>query len=149
MLSLANLPKIKGRSKKRKRVGRGQGSGHGKQSCKGHKGQKARAGCRIIGNFEGGQMPLTRRVPKRGFRNPFKKEFAVCNIQDLNDLKVKSDVDWKLLYDEGIVGKAKDGLKVLGQGELKVALNIKANAFSQSAIKKIEAAGGKAEVIGQ
>ncbi|OGP17146.1 MAG: 50S ribosomal protein L15 [Deltaproteobacteria bacterium RIFCSPLOWO2_02_FULL_50_16] len=147
MINLANLPKVEGQKKKRKRVGRGNSSGHGGTSCRGHKGQKARSGYSQKRGFEGGQMPFIRRIPKRGFKNYFKKEFAICNIGDLKEFKANSVVDWDLLKKENLTGKAKDGLKILGNGKLEIALTIKAHAFSKGAIKKIEAAGGKAEVV--
>lgn len=137
-----------GRPQKRiKRVGRGDGSGHGGTSCKGHKGQKARAGGYHKTGFEGGQMPLQRRLPKRGFTNIFRREFEVVNIDQLALFPSGSEVTAPLLIEKGIVKHATRGVKVLGRGELKNALTVKADAFSESAKQKIEAAGGKAEVL--
>ncbi|TAN43778.1 MAG: 50S ribosomal protein L15 [Nitrospirae bacterium] len=141
-----------GSTKKRKRIGRGPGSGHGRTATKGHKGQKARSGGTKGPSFEGGQTPLQRRLPKRGFKNaPFKKEYAAVNLADLAKHMDKfSDVDAitpEVLIKKKIVKKAKDGIKVLGKGDLGKALIIKAHAFSASAASKISAAGGKAEVI--
>lgn len=136
-----------GSTKKVKRVGRGIGSGHGKTSTRGHKGQNARTGGGVRPGFEGGQMPLYRRIPKRGFTNIFKKEFALINIGDLNSFEENTRVTPELLIRSGILKKLKDGVKVLGNGELKVKVDVEAHAFSKSAKEKIEAAGGKAEVI--
>lgn len=137
-----------GRPKKRtKRLGRGDGSGHGGTSCRGHKGQKARAGGYHKLGFEGGQMPLQRRLPKRGFTNIFRRELSVVNLDDLNNFTAGAEVTPEKLCSEGIIRKIVHGLKVLGRGELPHALVVKAHAFSESARKKIEAAGGKAEVI--
>lgn len=146
-MKIEELKPSAGSRKKPKRVGRGPGSGHGKTSCRGHKGQKARSGASIPAGFEGGQMPLHRRLPKRGFSNyPFKKEYAIVNIERLNKIE-SEEITPELLLKEGIISNLKDGLKVLGNGEIKRAITIRAHAFSKSAIKKIEAAGGKAEVI--
>ena len=144
-MNLGELKPPKGSRKKRKRVGRGVGSGHGKTSCKGHKGQNARAGGGTKAGFEGGQMPLQRRLPKRGFTNIFRKEYAVVNLSDLSDLS--GTVTPESLVEQGIVRHAKAGIKILGVGELKSALTIRAHKFSKSAVDKIQAAGGKAEVI--
>ena len=130
-----------------KRVGRGHGSGNGKTAGKGHKGQNARSGGGVRIGFEGGQMPLTRRIPKRGFNNIFAAKYAIVNVADLNAFKDGTVVDTELLIASGLVKKAYDGIKVLGNGELTANLTIKAAKFSQSAIEKIEKAGGKAEVI--
>ena len=138
-----------GRPKKRiKRVGRGDCSGHGGTSGRGHKGQKSRAGGYHKVGFEGGQMPLQRRLPKRGFTNVFRREFAVVNLDQLADFPAGTEVTLELLRERGLVRKAMAGLKVLGRGEITNALTVKAVAFSGSAKQKIEAAGGKAEVIG-
>jgi large subunit ribosomal protein L15 len=137
-----------GSRKKPKRVGRGPGSGHGKTSCKGHKGQKCRSGGTKAPGFEGGQMPLHRRLPKRGFSNyPFRKEFAIVNLDKLNEIEDLESITPEVLLERRVISRLRDGLKVLGQGELKRPVTVKAHAFSASAIKKIEAAGGKAEVI--
>ena len=142
-------PNLGGGSKPKKRVGRGIGSGYGKTSGKGHKGQNARSGGGVRPGFEGGQMPLFRRLPKRGFTNIFAKEFAVINIEDLNRFAEDTVVTPELLISEGLVKKAKvkDGIKVLGDGELTKKLTVKAHKFSKTAVEKIEAAGGRVEVI--
>ena len=128
------------------RRGRGHGSGNGKTAGKGHKGQKARSGAPRPG-FEGGQMPLYRRIPKRGFTNIWAKEYSIINVEDLNRFEVGTEVTQELLKQAGMLKQVKDGIKVLGQGNLTVALTVKADKFSKSAVEKIEAAGGKAEVI--
>ncbi len=130
-----------------KRIGRGHGSGNGKTAGKGHKGQRARSGSGIRIGFEGGQMPLTRRIPKRGFNNIFATKYAVVNVSDLNRFKDGTVVDTELLQAAGLVKKVNDGVKILGNGELTANLTVKAAKFSQSAIEKIEKAGGKAEVM--
>ena len=142
-------PNIGGGTKAKKRLGRGTGSGLGKTSGKGHKGQNARSGGGVRPGFEGGQMPLFRRMPKRGFTNIFAKQFAIVNLEDLNRFEDNTIITPELLISEGIVkpGKAKDGVKILGDGELSVVLTVQAQKFSKSAAEKIEAAGGKVEVI--
>lgn len=142
-------PNEGGGSKARKRLGRGIGSGLGKTSGKGHKGQNARSGGGVRPGFEGGQMPLFRRLPKRGFTNIYAKEYATINIDDLNKFSDDTVVTPELLFSEGVVkkGKAKDGIKILGDGELSVKLTVKAQKFSKTAAEKIEAAGGRVEVI--
>lgn len=146
-MRLHDLSSAEGSKKKSKRVGRGMSSGHGKTSTRGHKGQNARSGGGVRPGFEGGQMPLYRRLPKRGFTNIFKKEFAVVNVEDLNIFEENTKVTPELLIEKGIIKKVKDGIKILGEGDLKVKLDVEANAFSKSAQEKIEAVGGKAEVI--
>jgi len=147
-MKLHELQPAEGSTKARKRVGRGTGSGLGKTSAKGHKGQKARSGSKKNG-FEGGQMPLARRLPKRGFTNVFAKEYTVINISDLERLENDTVVTAELLKAERIISKIeKDGLKVLGRGELTKKLTVKAAKFTESAKQAIEAAGGTAEVIG-
>lgn len=146
-MRIEDIRPAEGSTKNRKRVGRGVGSGHGKTSCKGHKGQKARSGGPKGAGFEGGQMPLQRRVPKRGFTNIFKKEYAIVNLNTIDALKDDAVITSDLLIEKGIIKKAKDGLKVLAKGSIQRPVTIKANAFSASAATKIEAAGGKAEVI--
>ncbi len=136
-----------GANKRTKRVGRGPGSGHGKTSTRGHKGQKARSGGGVRPGFEGGQMPLQRRLPKRGFTNIFKKEYAIVNIQDLNIFDDGTEVTIELLQDVGMIKGVKDGVKILGNGELEKQLTVKAHRFSKQAEEKISARGGKAEVI--
>ena len=130
-----------------KRIGRGHGSGNGKTAGKGHKGQNARSGGGVRIGFEGGQMPLARRIPKRGFHNIFASEYAIVNVSDLNKFTDGTEVTTELLIASGLVKKVCDGVKILGNGELTAKLNVKAAKFSQSAIEKIEKAGGKAEVI--
>lgn len=146
-MNLSQLKPIEGSRKKRKRVGRGPGSGHGKTSCKGHKGQNARAGGGVRRGFEGGQMPLARRLPKRGFRNIFKKEYALVNVSSLERFETGSTVTPEELIKIGLVKKVGDGIKILGKGDLKKSLIVKAHQFSESAAEKIQSAGGKAEVI--
>jgi large subunit ribosomal protein L15 len=146
-MRLHDLSPAEGSTKRPKRVGRGIGSGRGKTSTRGHKGQKSRSGGGVRPGFEGGQMPLYRRLPKRGFTNIFKKEFSIVNIDDLNAFEENTKVTPELLIEKGIIKKVKDGVKILGKGELNVKVDVKANAFSKSAQTKIEAAGGKAEVI--
>lgn len=131
-----------------KRIGRGHGSGNGKTAGKGHKGQNARSGGGVRIGFEGGQMPLARRIPKRGFNNIFATKYAIVNVSDLNKFKDGTVIDAELLKASGLVKKELDGIKILGNGELTAAnLTVKAAKFSQSAIEKIEKAGGKAEVM--
>jgi len=130
-----------------KRVGRGVGSGHGKTSGKGHKGQKARSGHGKGPRFEGGQMPLSMRLPKRGFKNPFRKVFALVNLSALERFEPGTVVTPELLKEKGVISNLRDGVKVLGGGELDRALTVRAHRFSRSAAERIEAAGGKAEVI--
>jgi large subunit ribosomal protein L15 len=147
-LKLHNLrPAEGGEVKAKKRLGRGIGSGLGKTSGRGHKGQNARSGGGVRPGFEGGQMPLFRRLPKRGFTNVFKKEYDIVNISDLNKFEDGAEVTPEILKDMGIIKNKKDGLKILGNGEINSKITVKANSFSKSAIEKIEAAGGKAEVI--
>jgi large subunit ribosomal protein L15 len=123
------------------------GSGHGKTATRGAKGQRSRAGMRMRPGFEGGQMPLHRRLPKRGFTNIFRKTYAVLNLKDLENLKTEEKITPEFLIARGIVKKLGSGLKILGDGELKSALHISAHFFSKSALEKIQKAGGKAEVI--
>ena len=147
-MDLSNLKAAAGSTSNSKRVGRGPGSGKGGTSTRGHKGAKSRSGySRKIG-FEGGQMPLQRRIPKRGFVNIFAKEIATVNVAAINDkFEDGATVTIEALVESGLVKKTLDGVKVLGQGELTKKLTVQANAFSASAKAKIEAAGGKAEVI--
>ncbi len=130
-----------------KRVGRGIGSGLGKTSGRGQKGQKARSGGTIRRGFEGGQMPLSQRLPKRGFTNRMRRRYAVINVGLFNNFEDGSTVNPRLLKEKGLVRNLRDGLKVLGQGELTRKLTVQANSFSAEAIRKIEAAGGRTEVI--
>ena len=146
-MKLYDLHPAEGSRTAPKRVGRGAGCGLGKTSGRGHKGQKARSGGGVRPGFEGGQMPLIRRLPKRGFYNPFSTHYAIVNVADLASFEAGSVVDFAALKAAGLVKKELDGLKVLGEGELNVALTVKAAKFTQTAREKIEAAGGKAEVI--
>ena len=146
-LELHGLRPAKGANRKRKRVGRGPGSGHGKTAGRGEKGQKSRSGFSQRSGFEGGQMPLYRRIPKRGFTNIFRKEFVALNVQDLNRFRSGSTVSPEVLVEQKIVKKVKNGLRILGQGELKKKLTVRAHHFSKSASQKIQQAGGSAEVI--
>ena len=147
-MKLHTLKPNEGSIKNRKRVGRGQGSGTGKTSGRGEKGQNARSGGGVRVGFEGGQTPLFRRLPKRGFSNAlFKKEYAIINLDELNKFEDGAEVSLEVLREMGIVKKSKDGLKVLGNGTLEKKLTVKANKFSASAKEKIEKLGGKAEVI--
>lgn len=146
-MKISDIKPSQGSRKNKKRVGRGIGSGHGKTSCKGHKGQKARSGSGKGAGFEGGQMPLQRRLPKRGFKNVNTKKYAEVNLSDFANVKGTDIITPELLREKRIVKKLENGIKVLGGGEIKKPLTIKANAFSSSAAKKIAAAGGKAEVI--
>lgn len=146
-MKLTDLKPVAGSTKKRKRVGRGPGSGHGKTSCKGHKGQKARSGGNRPPWFEGGQMPLQRRLPKRGFTNIFKEKFEILNVADLERLPLDAGtITEDILREKKIIGN-KGRLKILGNGELKKKIIIHAAKFSKSALDKIQAAGGKAEVV--
>lgn len=144
---LSELAPAPGARRERKRVGRGIGSGHGKTATKGHKGQKARSGGGKGPAFEGGQTPLQRRLPKRGFHNKWRREWAIVSLERLNGFPEGSEITPDLLHETGIVKNLRDGLKVLGTGSLDRKLVVKAHAFSESARAKIEAAGGKAEVI--
>jgi large subunit ribosomal protein L15 len=146
-MKLHELTPAEGSRKARKRVGRGIGSGMGKTATRGHKGQNARSGGGVRPGFEGGQNPLYRRLPKRGFTNTFRKEFAIVNLTELNKFAAGTEVTPEALLESGIVKNARDGIKILGNGEITVQLNVKANKFSQSAVEKIQAAGGKTEVI--
>ncbi len=147
-MELHELKKNPGATHTRKRVGRGMGSGLGKTSGKGEKGQKARSGVSIPATFEGGQLPLYRRLPKRGFSNaPFKIHYAVINVGDLNRFEDGTVVTPELLRDTGLVKKQLDGVKVLGNGNLEKKLTIKAHKFSREAVSKIEKSGSTQEVI--
>ena len=146
-MKLHELSSAPGSRHSRKRVGRGIGSGMGKTATRGHKGQNARSGGGVRPGFEGGQNPLYRRLPKRGFNNQFRKEYAIVNLDQLNNFAADSEVTPEVLMASGIVKSPKDGIKILGNGELKVKLSVKANKFSQSAVEKIQAAGGQTEVI--
>ncbi len=146
-MKIEDIQPAEGSRKRRKRVGRGVGSGHGKTSCKGHKGQKARSGGPKGAGFEGGQMPLQRRVPKRGFTNNFRVDYAIVNLDVIEKLRSEGIITPELLYSKGIIKDMKSGLKVLGNGAVQGPVTVKAMIFSASAAAKIEAAGGKAEVL--
>ncbi len=147
-MDLSNLKPPAGQKQKQRRVGRGMGTGRGKYSGRGQKGQHSISGFSLMRGFEGGQMPLHRRLPKRGFSNyPFKKDFAVINVARLAKLE-GDEFSPETLKKSGIIKKLGDGLKVLGAGELTRAITVHAHLFSESAKQKIEAAGGRAEVIG-
>jgi len=143
--NLSNIKAPKKSSEKRKRVGRGMGSGMGKTSTRGHKGQRSRSGSRMMRGFEGGQMPLHRRMPKRGFTNIFRKEYSIVNLDQLIALG-ESTINPDVLRKAGLI-KAKLPVKILGEGELKSALSVQAHKFSKSAQEKITKAGGKFEVL--
>lgn len=143
---LHNLKAPAGSHKTRKIKGRGSGSGHGKTSTRGSKGQTSRAGRDFYPGFEGGQTPLIRRIPKRGFNNPFRKEYQIVNIKDLAKIK-EATIGLELLRSKGLVKSKERLVKILGDGEIKTAITIQAHAFSKQAIDKIQKAGGKAEVI--
>jgi large subunit ribosomal protein L15 len=147
-LELHTLKPAKGANKKPKRVGRGPGSGHGKTATRGEKGQKSRSGFSQKPGFEGGQMPLHRRIPKRGFNNKFAKHYTILNVGELNELDEGTAVTPELLVEKRVIKKSLDGLRVLGGGELTRKLTVRAHHFSESAKKKIEEAGGSIEVIG-
>ena len=146
-MRIHELKKPEGSTKAPKRVGRGQGTGQGTTAGRGMNGQNSRSGGGVRLGFEGGQMPLYRRLPKRGFNNKWAKEYAEINVKDLDRFEDGSVVDLGVLLAAGLVGKQLDGLKVLGNGELTKKLTVKAEKFSKSAVEKIEKAGGKAEVI--
>lgn len=146
-MKLHELQPVYGARKDGFRLGRGQGSGNGKTAGKGNKGQKARSGGMNKLGFEGGQTPLARRLPKRGFTNFTRKEYAIVNLDQLNRFADNTEVTVELLHDVGLVKDLKDGVKVLGNGELEKKLTVKVNKFSASAAALIEKAGGKAEVI--
>lgn len=146
-LRLENLKRSKGANRKKKRVGRGPGSGTGVTAGRGDKGQKSRSGYSQKAGFEGGQMPLYRRLPKRGFRNPFSGKFVVVNVQDLNRFEEGATVTPASLIEIGLVKKVDDGLRVLGEGKLEKKLTVCAHHFSEAARAKIEKAGGSVEVL--
>ena len=146
-MELHNLSPAPGSTQVAKRKGRGSGSGNGKTAGRGHKGQKARSGGGVRIGFEGGQMPLARRIPKRGFNNIFAKPLESVNVSVLDKFEDGAVVDAQALLDAGILSKCRYGVKILGNGEITKKLTVKASAFSETAKEKIEAAGGKAEVI--
>lgn len=146
-MKLEELKSPPGANKRVKRVGRGTGSGHGKTSTRGHKGQKARSGGGVRPGFEGGQMPLQRRLPKRGFTNIFKKEYAIVNVRELNSFEDGSEINPEVLLNAGLINSTKDGVKILGDGELEKKLTVRAHKISRQAEEKITARGGRVEVI--
>jgi large subunit ribosomal protein L15 len=146
-INLGNLKPSSGSVKKRKRIGRGPGSGHGKTSTRGHKGQKARSGVQKKPWFEGGQMPIQRRLPKRGFTNIFKKEYQIVNLASFSKCKDQEIVSPSVMKNLGLIKKLNMPVKILGEGEISGVITVRANAFSKKAKEKIEALGGKAEVI--
>jgi large subunit ribosomal protein L15 len=146
-VTLSNLRPPRGSRHRKVRVGRGMGSKLGKTAGRGNKGQKSRSGYSRRRGFEGGQMPLHRRIPKRGFHNPLGRELAIINVAALNAFSKDEVVTPELLLERGILSARRDGVKVLGDGELKVALTVQAHAFSKSAEQKIAAAGGKTEIV--
>ncbi len=146
-MKLENIKSPLGANKKIKRVGRGTGSGHGKTSTRGHKGQKSRSGGGVRPGFEGGQMPLQRRLPKRGFTNIFKKEYSILNVKDLNSFADGTEVTPDLLQEAGLIKSIRDGVKILGDGNLERNLSVKAHKISKQAEEKIKARGGRVEVI--
>lgn len=146
-MKLHELKPAEGSRKKAVRVGRGIGSGNGKTSGRGHKGQKARSGGGVRPGFEGGQMPIYRRLPKRGFKNIWAKEYAEVNVETLNIFDDGETVDAVALVETGILKNVRDGVRILGNGEITKKLTVKAQGFTKKAVEKIEAAGGKTEVI--
>lgn len=146
-MRLHDLKPAKGQTKSKKRVGRGPGSGLGTTAGRGMNGQNSRSGGGVRPGFEGGQMPLFRRIPKRGFKNYFKKDWVIVNVSDLNRFENGTEITPELLLESGLIKKTGYGVKVLGDGELEKKLVVKANKFTQSAIDKIRAAGGSSEVI--
>jgi len=146
-MKLGELKPAEGARKKRKRVGCGAGSGHGKTSCRGHKGQKSRSGASIPAWFEGGQMPLQRRLPKRGFHNLFKKEYQVINVKDLGRFPAESEVGPDKLLESGLVNKQHVKIKLLGDGDINYALKISVHACTRSAKEQVEKAGGQINII--
>ena len=146
-MKLHELKAVPGATKVAKRKGRGHATGNGTTAGRGMNGQKSRSGGGVRPGFEGGQMPLYRRIPKRGFKNIWAKEYAICNVEDLNKFEAGAVVTAEMMQEAGIINKLYDGVKVLGNGSLEKALTVQAAKFTKSAIEKIEAAGGKAEVI--
>jgi large subunit ribosomal protein L15 len=146
-MKLHELKPAEGSRKQRNRVGRGIGSGNGKTAGRGHKGQNSRSGGGVRPGFEGGQNPLYRRLPKRGFTNPTRKEYTIVNLDTLNRFEEGTTVTPALLLETGVIKSLRDGIKILGNGDVNVKLSVQAHKFSQTALEKIESAGGKAEVI--
>ncbi|MDD3631150.1 MAG: 50S ribosomal protein L15 [Atribacterota bacterium] len=146
-MEINNLKPSSGSLKSKKRVGRGDSSGHGNTAGRGTKGQRSRSGSKIGAYFEGGQMPLSRRVPKRGFRSVFRKRYAIINVEQLNRFNDGETITPERLIEDGMIKKIMNGLKILSKGEINKKINVKAHKFSKEAINKIESAGGKVEVI--
>ena len=146
-MKINELAPAAGSKHKKKRVGRGPGSGHGKTACRGHKGQKSRSGGGPARGFEGGQMPIHRRLPKRGFTNPFKKNYNILNVKDLEQFGANSILDSASFMEAGLIKKLGDRVKLLGQGEISHPLTIKLHKVSRSAREKIESAGGTVEIL--
>lgn len=146
-MNLRDVKAIHFHRKRKKRVGRGRGSGMGKTSCRGGKGATARSGNETSIQFEGGQTPLFRRLPKRGFNNPFKKKYAIVNVKDLAQFEEGSKVDGEKLIEVGLIKKLLDGVKILGDGEIKHPMTIVASKFTKVAVEKIKAAGGEVKII--
>ncbi len=146
-LTLNTLKPPRGANRKPKRVGRGIGTGHSKTSTRGYKGQKSRSGTSMRPGFEGGQMPLYRRLPKRGFHNLFRKEYTIVNLESLAQFESGAKIDPEVLKEKGIIGKVKDGIKILGTGELPHAVHVRTHKISKSAQDKIQKAGGTVELI--
>jgi len=149
MLRMNTLKPAQGSSRNRKRVGRGMGSGHGKTATRGYKGQMSRSGSSMRAGFEGGQMPLHRRLPKRGFNNIYRKEFQILNLDKLAGFEAGAKVDPDILRSRGLIKNMRDGIKILGVGEINNAIHVRAHKFSKSAVEKIQKAGGTIEVITQ
>ncbi len=147
MITLDSLKPHNGAVKKKKRVGRGPGSGHGKTACRGTKGQKSRSGASIPAGFQGGQMPLYRQLPKRGFKNPFRKTYGVINIAVLSEIEHDGTIDIEFLKSKGLIKKRDKYVKILGEGEISKPINVKVHAISKSAREKIEKAGGTIELL--
>lgn len=147
MMRIHELSPVNHSRKDRKRVGRGPGSGHGKTACRGHKGQKARSGGGVRPGFEGGQMPLHRRLPKRGFTNIFKKEYVLINLSALSRFEPETVLDLEAFKKAGLVKREKDRVKLLGDGEISHPVVVKVNKVSKTARSKIEAAGGRVEIL--
>lgn len=146
-MNLKDVKAIHFHRKRKKRVGRGRGSGMGKTSCRGGKGATARSGNETSIQFEGGQTPLFRRLPKRGFNNPFKKKYAIVNVKDLAQFEEGTKVDGEKLIEVGLIKKLLDGVKILGDGEIKHPMTIVASKFTKVAVEKIKAAGGEVKII--
>ena len=146
-MKLHELRAVKGATKAPKRKGRGTATGQGKTAGRGMNGQKSRSGGGTRLGFEGGQMPLYRRLPKRGFNNIWGTEYTIVNVEDFNKFEAGTVITQEVLEEAGLVKQVKDGIKVLGQGTINIAVTVKADKFSKTAVEKIEAAGGKAEVI--